>query len=178
MKRGFMHGPTIHTFSIEAIGIDLAGIGLNLGTSNAQPWPVANQALFVPFNVCTPIVVNALFWGNGNVVSGNVDAGIYDIKLNRIVSTSPTPQAGANYPQIISITPLALTPGKYYLALAIDNVTSTIMAGFTWMNGGAAFAGMAELAAGFPLPAVAACTQITGTYVPSFGCIIAPRTTL
>ena len=144
--------PVLSTVSLYGVGPANGGI-LTLPTSTA--WNSANKAQYMPFRIFAPTIITKLWWFNGATASGNVDCGIYDAALMRLVSTGSTAQAGTSVLQIVDITDVLLGPGLYYFALALDNTTGTIMRAGT--SGTAIMVGFGIFSqnSAFPLPATA-----------------------
>lgn len=161
--------------TVEALQDEvLAGSGTYLSKTAAPQWvelaPVialqgattlggANEATFTQFLVRHPIVVNRITLTIGTS-SGNIDVGIYDddgaggAPSTRLVSagSTPCPAAGA---AAITVTETELAPGRYWAALAADNLTATFQ--FGRIAGGtiALTPNRYTRAASFPLPATA-----------------------
>jgi hypothetical protein len=158
-SRGF---PVISTSSPEAMG-DLINPANALGLSTA--WPVANKAIFVPFELYETATFVKIGWVNGGAVSGHVDAGIYSLAGARLVSTGSTLQAGTKSLQTVTIS-VTLGPGNYYMALAMDGTTGT---NFRWGNSLAIYnqmAGIQEMATAFVLPSTATFANPAAAYAP------------
>lgn len=85
----------------------------------------ANRAYVTPFTLRRPVVVTKLGWINGGTAAGNVDVGIYDNNLDKIISTGSTAQSGTNAKQTVDITDTALSPGIYYIAISASDGTAT-----------------------------------------------------
>lgn len=97
-------------------------------TAASAIWITANQAIFLPFNVGRRTTYNKIIWMNGATVSGNIDVGIYDIAGAKLASSGSTAQSGTSAPQVITITNgLLLNPGRYFLAICMDNTTGTLV---------------------------------------------------
>lgn len=90
----------------------------------AAVWPTANLAIYTPVKVQTQCTVYKLSFQVG-VQSGNYDIGIYDEAGNQIVAKGSTavPVAGI---ALVDIADTTLTPGLYFFALCIDNITATV----------------------------------------------------
>jgi hypothetical protein len=101
-----------------------AAIGRIQGVS--ATWPAANLALYTPILIEEPVTAYRLGWYNGATVSGNVNAAIYNMHGTQLVVTGSTAQTGASTIQEVDVTDTPLTPGYYYLALIMDNVTGTM----------------------------------------------------
>lgn len=148
-------------------------ISHNVGAAASAVWPTALKAFFFPFNVSgsseeAPRAYTGAILMNGAAVSGNVDIGIYDSLGNKIANVGSTAQAGTTAPQRINFaTPVQLKPGRYYLAIVLDNTTgATVRWAPTAQT--ARGAGVRELVLGaLPLPAsVSAWVGATAGYVP------------
>jgi len=107
---------TITTTSMESLGIYLAATRVSAAES-ANNIPVANQAYYVPFNVMQPSLAVKISWINGSIVSGTVDAGIYNGQGKRLVSSGATTQSGTTTIQTVDTTDTLLVPGLHFMAL-------------------------------------------------------------
>jgi hypothetical protein len=144
------------------------------GTVFFQPasaaWPSANRAVFTPICLQHNFVLRRFFIANGATVSGHFDVGIYTPDGQRIASSGSIAQAGVSDLQYAS--PAAgdtiLRPGAYYLALAIDNTTATIMRSSTGAGDARAF-GFVQQDSAFTLPATATFAAMTAGYGPFLG---------
>jgi hypothetical protein len=159
---------TIHTYSLECVGpiITSSSSGTKFQSAVSAVYPVANTALFFPFFLGKPITALKMFWFNGAVVSGNVDAGIYTLDGTLLVSTGSTAQAAITSLQSVAITPTKLGPGLFYLAISMDNITGSLRRG---LSGAAERLGAAEMVTAFALPGVATLGTLTSDYIPIFG---------
>lgn len=119
--------PILTPWSVEAAGAGLAGLGVPLWTLVSGTSDTANKAYFYPFRITSWVTVyQVLFWV-GATSSGNIDVGVYDAQANRIVSAGSTAMsATVNTVQEINVTDTVLSPGKYFLAWAVDNTTGTV----------------------------------------------------
>lgn len=154
--------PSISTQSPEMLGCYF------ISTSGAATFPAANDALFLPFTITRSALVNRLFSMNGNVVSGNIDMGIYTLDGTRIVSKGSTAQAGVTAMQLFSISPTLLSPGQYYLAVALDNNTGTLRRFNITVIREQHF-GMLKATSSFPLPESVTFATVTAQYIPNIG---------
>ena len=154
---------TISTLDVQALG----GYATLQGLAPASAaWPVANTAIFVPFSTQVAITVQRIGWINGAAVSGNVDAGIYNEDGTRIASIGSTAQAGTSVVQSVAIGPSALAVGSYYIGLAVDNVTATIMQSNPSIAGILRAIGVQAAVTSFPLPATATFANPAATALP------------
>jgi hypothetical protein len=154
--------------SPESLGTEIAALAIGAPPTSTA-WFSANAAAFIPFRIGQAATVLKLGWHNGGVVSGNVDCGIYNEAGSRIVSAGSTPASGTSAIQAVDTTDITLQPGRYYLALAVDNTTQTFLA---WSLGVAAYVRMLALAnqaSAFPLPATATLAIATSISVPICG---------
>lgn len=162
--------PTIHTYSIEAIGQAVFNLGaVSMANATSQAWPTANLAIFVPFFVSKPITFSTLFTYNGATASGNIDIGVYDSAGTKIVSSGSTAQAGTSAIQTFSVTSTQIGAGQYYLALALSSTLGTIFNNPLTSASHARSTGMAQQATALPLPATATFASITNGTIPYFG---------
>lgn len=161
---------TVTPWAVESLHGKLSlGSVLSVGSIASAVYPSANLAIYVPFNLVTPVLAKQIFWYNGATVSGNVDVGIYDEKKRKIISTGSTLQAGINSLQRIDITDTWLGTGLFFLAISMDNVTGTLFSNTSgnvmWWN----ILGVYQQATAFPLPDPATFATPTSDYMPMFG---------
>jgi len=158
--------PRINTF-----GSDL-GVAIGAVTGGSSPgsaaFPAANDAIFVPFVIQSATPIKRLFSANGTVASGNIDVGIYSEDGARIVSAGSTAQAGTTDLQFFDIADLILGPGRYYMAVALDNGTGTLQRA-NIIVARLQCLGLAKQASAFPLPATATFATVTAAYLPVVG---------
>lgn len=160
----------IATFSLCSVGGHNPGGVAAAGFSSvaSAAYPTANKAIYVPFRLSAPIVAVKLFSHNGATVSGNIDVGIYDEQGTRLVSSGSIAQAGTSVLQEFDIADTSLSPGLFYLAVALDNTTATLFrstpsAIFLRCNG------VAEQTSAFALPATATFAAMSSAYLPFVG---------
>lgn len=163
-----MHKPVLSSLSLEAIGSSI-----RVAQPAAATWPVVKLAIFVPFKLDTPYILRKLWWMNGGSVSGNVDCGVYmadNTSGMLLASAGSTAQASTSVIQAVTLgTPVTLGPGRYYMALAIDNTTATVWRSTPGIPLAKA-AGMAQQTlANLPLPATATFATIANDCMPLFG---------
>jgi hypothetical protein len=84
-----------------------------------------NRAVYCAVQVNSTITAYQMAWINGATLSGTVDVGIYSDANVRLVSSGPQTQAGVSTVQTFDIADTVLTPGTYFLALAVSSATST-----------------------------------------------------
>lgn len=128
-------------------------------------WPAANRAILIPFDISESYTVKKLGWINGATVSGNVDVGIYDTNLTRLVSAGSTAQGSISVVQEVDVTDTTLPPGSYYMAMAMDNTTGRVLRSVA-NHLDTASVGVAQMAAAFPLPATATLAEPVNDYTP------------
>lgn len=151
-------------FSWQSLGPEFAALQGNPPSS--ATWYLANAALFYPITLNEPFTLVKFWWMNGGVSSGNVDCGLYDETGQRIASAGTTPQGTINIVQeVVSSNPIQVNPGNYYLAFAADNVTATVFSAVGAGGGadGLRALGVVQMAAAFPLPAMATFATLTNT---------------
>lgn len=137
-----------------------------------QTWRASNRALFVP--VALPKgVVRALAVFNGNVVSGNIDLGLYTQAGTRIVSKGSTAQAGGSAIQTLDVTDTQVEAGTYLMACALDNTTGRVQV--LQPPFGAEITrsfGCKEAASAFALPASATLSSVSVSDIPSMSVVM------
>lgn len=164
--RDFPPHPVVGPHTDEGLGLDLNIFGGILNTSAA--WPTANKAFFYPFLVEeSGFTIAQLGWVNGTAVSGNVDAGVYDLNGNRKISTGSTAQSGTTAIQLVDVADTGIDPGIYFIALVLDNTTGTVHrtsnpTNALWHRTMGCF----EAATSFPLPSSVSKTAIATNTVP------------
>ena len=122
-------------------------------TLNAAAWPTANLAMFLPFILAEAVTIKRIFV----VVSGtggNIDVGIYDSDGKRLVSLGSTAMGAPGAAMSCDIADTLLPAGRYYLAVAIDNIIA-VLYGASGIAGMNTVCGIREMLAAFPLPALA-----------------------
>lgn len=158
------NGVAISAGSRESIGVPLAA-QFQVPTSTA--WPLANLALFVPFEIYRWWTLQNFLAVNGATVSGNVDVGVYDDDGERLVSMGSTAQSGTSAEQLFNLAdyPLSPTTPNCYLAMSMDNTTGTVQA-WTPTAPFAACLGVLEMTSAFPLPPTATFALSTRAFIP------------
>lgn len=153
-----------HLAVISPLSIESVALAIGQGPTNyaSSTYVSANRALFIPFHVYRSILVTKLWSANGATASGNIDVGLYNADKRYIISSGSTAQAGTNTCQQFDITDTLLTPGDYYLAVAMDNATGTLFrSAQTAVN--LRRAGLLQQASAFALPT----TTFTGAAIAS-----------
>lgn len=116
---------TICPWSVESLGGSIPRAAL-MSSLTAVATSAANQAFYFPFFLYEQATAVKLSWWNGSVSAGNVDMGIYDSQLNRVINTGSTAQGTISVLQTVDITDTALLPGRYWMAVQFSDVTATI----------------------------------------------------
>ncbi len=142
--------------------------GLVNPTHSSGPSPIANLGFFIPFTmseqkeikrILVPVITLA--------AGGNIDVGIYNSSKERLVSSGSV-RVMSEMTQAINITNTVLDPGRYYMAVALDNsavAISTITIGV----GINRELGIFEKTSSFPLPATGTFNEhATRNYIPRF----------
>lgn len=158
--------PGINSFSGD-FGIAFGAIAGG-STPSSGAFPAANDALLVPFCLNQSALIKRLFAINGGTASGNIDMGIYAESGAKIVSIGSTAQSGTTTVQFFDITDTFLGPGRYYIAVAMDNTTGTLFRA----NPSVArlqTLGMAKQATAFALPTSITFATVTALYLPLIG---------
>lgn len=140
--------PIISTVSRWSVGAEM----VNGGSFSSAAWVAANRAFHVPFYIPEVVTVVKLWWLNGSSVSGNVRIGIYrQSDLSLIVSSGAVAQAGTSAMQEADIADTVLTPGTYYVALALDNNIGHVLRSAP-ANTFLRAAGVTQESSAYPLP--------------------------
>jgi len=158
----------ISTFSAECVGTHFY-TEYAQGSVASAIWPVAAQALFLPFTIYTSMTIVQFSCVNGLAVAGNFDIGVYDINGRLKIATGATAQVGADNLQWTPVAATTIGSGKYYLAMSCSGIVGQYYRVTAAANGVTSTWGMAQMAAAHPLPAIATLATITGNYVPFFG---------
>lgn len=161
----------IHTWG-WLMGMSLVhGTVSGLTPPGSSAWVTANQAMFLPLTLPFPYVVRRLFWHIGSTGGGNTDIGLYSVGGTAIFTAGSTAQTVFNGPQYVAPgSPLVLSPGRYFLAMA-HSVTS---ANHVYGHGGltaplARLAGLYQQPSALPLPTTATLAQSAGGILPLMG---------
>jgi len=157
---------TIIPWSLESISAYLSGALTTFTGLGSSTYPTANLALFIPFVLSMPVTAVKMFAYNGATVSGNIDLGLYDTTGIRLVSIGSTAQAGTGATQEFNITDTNIGPGRFYLAVAMNNTTGTLYRGTMTNAAILQSTGMSQMATAFPLPATATLAAVSVNYVP------------
>lgn len=155
----------ITSLSFESIGVELTAFAAGAPASTA--WSTANKAIFIPFMLQRSATIVKLFHSNGSTASGNIDMGIYNEGGTRQVSIGSTAQSGTSANQVFDITDTTLVPGRYYLAVALDNATGTSLAvsGAALSPRQSQMFGIMEQTSAFALPATATFAPVSANVV-------------
>lgn len=159
---------TVHTCGPWSVTAQVPNQTLS-GAASAV-WTAANRAIYVPFWLPVRLLVTQLFSWTGATASGNIDVGLYSASGAKLVSSGSTAQsASVNVLQAFNIADIALAPGTYYFAVAMDNTTGTVFR----INPNANIqrgTGMFLQETAFPLPTAATFASFgTVNYIPIVG---------
>jgi hypothetical protein len=151
-------------FHNDSIGYGLASIGPGNGSAT---WVTASSARLFPFRIHSSTTYVKAIWLNGTTTSGNVDAGLYDVEGNRLVSTGSTAQGTVSVWQEADITDTTLRPGLYYMAIVMDNTTGHMI---RWnpTHQYLTMLGCQAMASAFPLPTTLTFAAYGAAYIPTF----------
>lgn len=113
-----------------------------LFTSPVQPWIIdnlgiapaasshtltANKGYLWAFELLAPCTITAMRWFMAATVTGTSDAGIYDGSGNLLSHTGAVTNVANVDNSANLLSSLALSPGRYYMALCPSNSTDTYM---------------------------------------------------
>ena len=132
-------------------------------------WPAANQAIYMPFTLPWPYLVERAFWWNGSAL-GNMDVGIYSSDGTQLWAATSTAQSGASVLQYVTLgTEMLLRPGEYYLALANNGTTNRITGNALASATLGRLLGLYQQTSAFALPATATFAQWASACWPVCG---------
>lgn len=142
----------------------------NIVAAAADTWPVANKALFTPFEISERRILNNVLVAV--TVSGNMDIRIYKALDGKAMNASNAAASGTgNIRRGVGSGavdfPLLLPPGHYYVGISSSGVVLKIF----MENGPAVFgayvnitaSGGREMTSAYPLPDVATFGDPSGT---------------
>lgn len=162
----------VNVGSRESIGVPLSQL---YAVPASTAWPLANLAIFVPFEVFRTWTMMKFIIVNGATVSGNVDVGVFDddgTRLTSIGATLGTPpaQSGPSAIQSFDFTDYVLSPttADCYLGMVMDNTTGTVQAWAPTVPLSASF-GVMEMASAYPLPPAVTFTPSYRSFLPEMG---------
>lgn len=139
----------------------------------SNTWPVANQAILIPFIVHVPTTFPEIFFQAGTAPgTANFDLGIYREDFTRVASLGAT--ASVNTTDAILpvgggafAAPVTLPRGRYYIAMSAAATTITVR-GLAPGNGITRAYGCLTMATAHPLPATITPGQ-GSTLIPTLG---------
>lgn len=134
-----------------------------------QAWPSANRAIFVPFRINAPITVYFMWIINGFTANGNVDAGIYALDGTRIDSVGGVAATGFYGIQRFTMNNKVIGPGQYYMALSRSSTSNTHFAYIPTQTPQLRILGGLQMAAAYPLPAIATFASLASPHLPTIG---------
>lgn len=154
------------------------GVGGGMAFSGSSAvWPSANLAVYMPVCVQIPCIITKFFSHNGTVASGNIDIGLYTNDGCRLISTGSTAQSGTSVVQSVDVTDTLIGAGIYYIAMAMDNTTGTVIRVASNANL-MRLHGMYQQASAFALPATATFATPSTNWICQYGALLSPRTVI
>lgn len=140
------------------------------GVSVAVIAMVANRAIYTPMWLPWHYPVRRVYWVNGTTASSNMDFGIYTADGERLYSTGSTAQSGTSVAQYVTpSSPLLLTPGLYYFALACNGTTSRAFGAGSLTLTLSRTSGILQEDTALPLPAAMTPAAIATGIIPLCG---------
>jgi hypothetical protein len=150
-----------------------AALYLGAGFGTAAVWPTTNLAIFVPFQLSDWATAKQMQWVNNTPVNNHLDAGVYDVQGNLIVSTGSISVSGTVQVQDADLTDTVLSPGHYYMALSRDTASTYQIFRATPNALLLQACGVQQMASAFPLPSVATFANPANAFLPWFGVMLA-----
>jgi len=145
----------ISTLGPECMSAGMASATNQFASPASGTWGTANRAVFIPVTLRRPFVLQKMGVLNGATATGNIDLGIYTEDGVRIWSSGSVAQSGTNVFQLVTPgSPVKLTAGRYYMAMATNSTSSTIT-GRLATQALARFLGAGIQASAFALPSTA-----------------------
>lgn len=144
----------VASFGAEAISPAVMASTNNIAAITSGTWGTANRAVYCPFRLNEPLLIQKVAIFNGSSATGNIDVGVYSENGTKIWSSGSTAQSGTNAMQVFTPTAFRLPPGRYYMAAAFSSLSGTIT-GRQFVLEIARICGFAIEASAFPLPATA-----------------------
>src|SRR5207253_1023081 len=105
-----------------------ANTGGTIPAVGTDSTPVNTEFYYAEIEVAAPTMATGISVRNGSVVSGNIQAALFD-SLGRVVAIcNSAAQAGVNLYQRLPFTGryFFFAPGTYYLGVMVDNSTARI----------------------------------------------------
>jgi hypothetical protein len=104
------------------------------------------------------------------VAGNNFDIGVYTEQGTKIASTTSTAQSGTSVIQATNVTDFVLAPGTYYLAMAMNGTTGTVLQSSGIVAEQLRAVGFASQNAAFALPATfTLVSPPASAIIPMFG---------
>ena len=144
----------------------------NVAQSSA--YTPGSRCIFVPFTIDQAVTAYQMFTMNGTTAANAIDVGIYDARMNSIVTHGGTNQVGTSDLQLFDITNTILIPGRYFMGLSMNGSPPT----GTFCNFGAQarqlrLVGCLEKLSTYPLPTGAVTTTtVANAMLPHFGVVL------
>lgn len=161
-----LHLPTTATINTAGLYCTLADpLIIQGGVGGGAVWPSANRAIYMPVLVESYVTAYQIAF-EVTTQSGNYDVGIYDELGTRLINKGSTavPAAGI---ATADITDTPLTPGLYWLAMAIDNGTAAVVRQTASSTVGALTVhGLQDQDTAFALPSTATFSAPAAAYWP------------
>jgi hypothetical protein len=146
------------------------------GVAQSQAYTPGSRCLFVPFTIDQIVTAYQMYTQNGTTAANAIDVGIYDARMNSLVTLGGTNQVGTSNLQLFDITDTILVPGRYFMGIVMNGSPPT----GTFTNFGNAaqprhlrFAGCLEKLSTYPLPTGAVTTTtVANGFLPHFGVML------
>lgn len=170
-----LHLPTVGSVGSTSIAAIVGDhVHLLAAAGAGAVWPSANRAIYVPIIIESYVTAFQMAF-EVTTQSGNYDIGIYDELGTRLVNGGSTAVPGAGI-ATKDIADTALTPGTYWLALAIDNGTAAVQRHSMGTVASITAAGVQDQDTAFTLPATATFSAPGAVYVPVM--VLATKSTI
>ena len=116
------YASTVDTGQVQPWVIDM---GMGADGSAASGTLTANTVYMFPFELLANVTITGMRWRMFVTVTGTTDIGIYDSGGNLLAHTGTQVNAASQVQSANFASVLALSPGRYYMALCPSNSTDT-----------------------------------------------------
>lgn len=114
----------ITTFSANCMGPNRGSVS----AFSSAVWPANNRAIYLPFTIDLPYLVQRVGWMNGTTLGGSIDVGVFEKDGRHLGSLGSTAQVGTNSSQVGDMADITIDPGAYYMGISCSLNTATMVA--------------------------------------------------
>lgn len=119
----------ISPYSRNSLGTTISAFGQGMVPVSAA-YVSANLRFYYPFTLWRGETLNKFWWANGGTVgTNNLQCAVYRDDLTLVLAGTSTLSATANVVQEDDVADTYLAPGHYYMSIACNGTTATLMRG-------------------------------------------------